>query len=70
MWKLLPDKTLEPVQVGLGVTDFTFTAMTKGNLQRGDDLVIGQTTAKSSTAQSTSSSPIGTPATPGVPRRF
>src|ERR1700726_3502855 len=27
VWKLHPDKTLEPLQVGLGVTDFTFTAM-------------------------------------------
>ena len=39
---MLPDKTLEPVQVGIGVTDFTFTAMVSGTLNPGDDLVIGQ----------------------------
>jgi len=69
VWKLLPDKTLEPVQVGLGVTDFTFTAMTKGNLKPSDDLVIGQSMNKAATAQA---SPVGGPAnaTAGVPRRF
>ncbi len=67
VWKLLSDKTLEPVQVGLGVTDFTFTEMTKGNLKQGDELVIGQTTTKSSSAQPAARSPIGGP---GVPRRF
>jgi HlyD family secretion protein len=72
VWKLLPDKTLEPVQVGLGVTDFTFTAMTKGNLRPSDDLVIGQSTSKTTTAQNQTRSPVGGPAgaAPGVPRRF
>ena len=42
---------LEPVQVVLGVTDFTFTAMSKGSLQPGDDLVIGQSANKATTAQ-------------------
>jgi HlyD family secretion protein len=51
VWKLLPDKTLEPVQVGLGVTDFTFTEQTGGNLKPGDELVIGQSTSKTTTAQ-------------------
>ncbi len=59
VWKLLPDKTLEPVQVGLGVTDFTFTAMTKGNLKPSDDLVIGQSVNKTTTAQNRS--PVGGP---------
>src|SRR5579863_4889196 len=40
VWKLLPNKTLEPVQVTLGVTDFTFTALITGNLSAGDDLII------------------------------
>jgi HlyD family secretion protein len=74
VWKLLPDKTLEPVQVGLGVTDFTFTAMTKGNLTPSDVLVIGQSTGKTTTAQNQArTNPIaGGPAggPPGVPRRF
>ena len=69
VWKLLPDKTLEPVQVGIGVTDFTFTAMTKGKLSPGDELVIGQSSNKT-TAQA--SSPIGGPAggPAGAVRRF
>jgi HlyD family secretion protein len=70
VWKLLPDKTLEPVQVGLGVTDFTFTAMTRGKLSPSDDLVIGQSVTK--TAAAPSGSPVSGAggATAGVPRRF
>jgi hypothetical protein len=72
VWKLNPDKTLEPIQVGLGVTDFTFTAMTSGKLTPGDDLVIGQSTNKTATAQTRS--PVGGQGGPGgpagVPRRF
>ncbi|MBZ5662118.1 MAG: efflux RND transporter periplasmic adaptor subunit [Acidobacteriia bacterium] len=70
VWKLLADKTLEPVQVGIGVTDFTFTAMIKGNLSPSDELVIGQSVNKTAVAKTTS--PIAGPAGPtaGVPRRF
>jgi HlyD family secretion protein len=70
IWKLLPDKTLEPLQVSLGVTDFTFTELVSGTANPGDDLVIGQSSNKSSTAQVRS--PVGGPAgaTQGVPRRF
>jgi hypothetical protein len=66
VWKLLSDKTLEPVQVGLGVTDFTFTELASGDLKPGDELVIGQSTSKSTTAQTQTRSPVGPP---GV-RRF
>jgi HlyD family secretion protein len=70
VWKLLPDKTLMPVQVRLGVTDFTFTAMTKGDLKPGDRLVIGQATG-TTTAQNQARSPLGAAGgPPGVPRRF
>jgi HlyD family secretion protein len=69
VWKLLPDKSLQPVQVRLGVTDFTFTAMTKGDLKPGDELVIGQATA-TTTAQNRTASPLGGGGPPGVPRRF
>jgi HlyD family secretion protein len=70
VWKLLPDKTLMPVQVRLGVTDFTFTAMTKGDLKPGDHLVIGQATG-TTTAQNQARSPLGAAGgPPGVPRRF
>jgi len=72
VWKLNPDKTLEPIQVGLGVTDFTFTAMTSGKLTPGDDLVIGQSTNKTATTQTRN--PVGGQGGPGgpagVPRRF
>jgi len=71
VWKLHPDKTLEPIQVGLGVTDFTFTAMNSGKLNPGDELVIGQSTNKSATAQAQTRSPVGGQGGPvGGPRRF
>ncbi|HEV7968475.1 MAG TPA: efflux RND transporter periplasmic adaptor subunit [Candidatus Acidoferrales bacterium] len=70
VWKLLPSKTLEPVQVTLGVTDFTFTALASGNLNPGDDLVIGQSTNKSSTSQAQTRNPVTGGGAPGVPRRF
>jgi HlyD family secretion protein len=69
---LLPDKTLEPVQVTLGVTDFTFTALVTGNLNPGDDLVIGQSATKSTASQAQARNPVtgAGGATAGVPRRF
>jgi HlyD family secretion protein len=72
VWKLLPDKTLEPVQVTLGVTDFTFTALVTGNLNPGDDLVIGQSASKSTASQAQARNPVtgAGGATAGVPRRF
>jgi HlyD family secretion protein len=71
VWKLNPDKTLEPVSVKLGVTDFTFTAMLEGKLSPGDDLVIGQSTTKAAAAQTSARSPVGAPGgVSGVPRRF
>jgi HlyD family secretion protein len=72
VWKLLPNKTLEPVQVTLGVTDFTFTALVSGNVNPGDDLVIGQSTNKSTTSQAQVRNPVtgAGGGTAGVPRRF
>jgi HlyD family secretion protein len=67
VWRLLPDKSLEPVQVRLGVTDFTFTAMLNGTLKPGDELVIGQ----SSAVKTAAASPLGAGGgPPGIPRRF
>ena len=46
VWKLRPDKTLEPVQVRTGITDRTFTHMAQvlhGELKEGDLLVTGST---------------------------
>lgn len=47
VWKLLPDKSLQPLQVHVGLTDHTFTALTSGDLTPGDELVTGVTTSKS-----------------------
>jgi HlyD family secretion protein len=50
VWKLLPDKSLQPIQVHIGLTDHTFTALTDGDLKPGQELVTGVTAAKSGTA--------------------
>ena len=49
VWKLLPNKSLQPVRVKIGVTDFTFTHMIEGDLKVGDELVIGQSSANRAT---------------------
>ena len=43
VWKLLPDKTLEPVKITSGITDFTFTEVKDGGLNDGDQVVTGAT---------------------------
>jgi len=69
VWKLLPNKELQPVQVSLGVTDFTFTEQVNGNLSPGDELVIGQSSNKS--ADAPTRNPVSGAGGPqGVPRRF
>jgi HlyD family secretion protein len=50
VWKLLPDKSLEPLQIRVGLTDHTYTALLAGNLQPGDELITGATTVKSNTS--------------------
>ncbi len=43
VWKLHADKSMEPVKVSLGITDHAFTEVTaviKGDLKEGDDLII------------------------------
>jgi HlyD family secretion protein len=72
-WKLLPNSTLQPVRVKLGVTDFTFTAMKEGELKPGDDLVIGQSSKSATAAQQPGGArppggPMGGPG--GLPRRM
>ena len=47
VWKLLPDKTLQPVQVDIGLTDHTYTALLSGGVTPGEELVTGATTMKS-----------------------
>lgn len=61
VWKLLPDKTLQPVKVRTGITDHTFTALAQvlqGDLKDGDLLVTGSAATGGPTA-------LG----PGGPRR-
>ena len=52
VWKLRPDNTMEPVKVSLGITDHAFTEVTavlKGELKEGQDLVIRSVVAKGQT---------------------
>jgi len=52
IWKLHPDSTMEPIKVSLGITDHAFTEITavlKGELKEGDDLVIRSVVAKGQT---------------------
>ena len=61
VWKLLPDKSVEPVRIKTGITDHTFTEMIQelnGSLKVGDDLVTGVAQGRAS----------GAPTGPGVPR--
>ncbi len=72
VWKLLPNKELQPMRVKLGVTDFTFTAMKAGDVKPGDELVIGQTTknggAQQAGAGQRPGGPMGGPG--GMPRKM
>jgi HlyD family secretion protein len=48
VWKLAADKSLEPVQIRVGLTDHTYTALTAGDLKPSDELVTGAATLKTS----------------------
>jgi hypothetical protein len=48
VWKLHPDKTLEPVRVRTGITDHTVTEVVQvlnGELKDGDDIITGSMAA-------------------------
>jgi HlyD family secretion protein len=50
VWKLHPDHSMEPVKVSLGITDHAYTevsALLKGELKEGDDVIIRSVTPKS-----------------------
>src|ERR1700719_1239099 len=50
VWKLHPDNTVEPVKVSIGITDHAYTEVTallKGQLNEGDDVIIRSITSKS-----------------------
>jgi HlyD family secretion protein len=62
VWKILPDKKLEPVQIRTGITDHTTTQLVqvlKGQLNEGDQLVTGA--SRGSGAQRMGGSPLGGP---------
>jgi len=48
VWKLLPDGSVQPIRLRIGITDRTMTeiqAVLKGELKEGDKLVIGSSVA-------------------------
>jgi HlyD family secretion protein len=50
VWKVHPDKSIEPVRVRIGITDHTVTEVAqvlKGQLKEGDDVVTGSMAANS-----------------------
>ena len=52
VWKLHADNTLEPVKVLLGITDHSYTEITallKGEVKEGDELIIRSVTPKTAT---------------------
>jgi HlyD family secretion protein len=52
VWKLHSDNTLEPVKVSLGITDHAYTegsALLKGELKEGDDVIIRSVVSKGQT---------------------
>jgi HlyD family secretion protein len=64
VWKLTPDKSLQPVRIKTGITDHTFTEVAQdlnGELKAGDELVTG-------VAQGRASTTAPRPGGPGAPR--
>jgi HlyD family secretion protein len=56
LWKLHADNTIEPVKVSLGITDHSYTQVTaliKGELKEGDELIIRSVVPKTQTPGST-----------------
>jgi HlyD family secretion protein len=50
VWKLRPDKTIEPVRIRIGITDHTVTELAevvKGELREGDEVVTGSMSTSS-----------------------
>lgn len=53
VWKLLPNKSLEPVRIKTGITDHTFTEVAQelnGKLEPGDELITGVAQGRTSTS--------------------
>lgn len=69
IWIMNERKKLEPVLVRTGLSDGTFTEIVRGNIEEGQEIVIGIVTQRSTTAQS--ASPFNQQRTTGgVPRRM
>jgi HlyD family secretion protein len=52
VWKLHADNSMEPIKVSLGITDHAFTevsAVLKGELKEGDDVIVRSVTSKAQT---------------------
>jgi HlyD family secretion protein len=67
VWKLRPDKTLEPVKIRTGITDHTVTEVAQvlnGQVNEGDQLITG---AINQTSSASSARPPGA-ASPATPR--
>jgi HlyD family secretion protein len=64
VWVLTANKTLKPVPLRIGVTDFTFTEMKEGPLKLGDTLVIGQMSGPAGGSRPSS------PLSGGQPKKF
>jgi HlyD family secretion protein len=70
VWKLAADKSLQPVQIKLGITDHTFTQVAQvinGSLNAGDQIAVGSATS-SQQKQGTTSAPGVGGATRGLGR--
>jgi HlyD family secretion protein len=52
VWKLAPDKSLIPLAVQVGITDYNNTQVIQGNLNEGDLLVTAEQVAKTSSTAS------------------
>ena len=66
VWKLMPDKSVQPVQVRTGITDHTVTALVEvlhGDLKEGDELVTGSAKASGGSGANRA------PGAPGAMRR-
>jgi HlyD family secretion protein len=62
IWKLAADKSLQPVQVKLGLTDHTFTQVAQvlsGSLNAGDQVAIGSATSSQQKQGSTAAPGVG-----------
>ena len=71
VWKLAADKSLQPVQIKLGITDHTFTQLAKvmnGSLNVGDQLVTGSATSTQSKPASASTPSMGSRGMGGLGR--